>query len=300
MDANEIAFFVAVMDAGSFANASRKLGIDRSNISRRIHNIEKEIGAVLLARTTRSMRPTEAGEILYERGVAINAQVTEANRAVLSLRSEVRGPLHISCAPLLWRLHMQKIFWAFCAEHPEVQLSITLRNEVNFTRESVDVALRVIDDLVDTVVARQLGHVSWNLCASPAYLRRNGTPKTPQELAEHAWLSIRTRPMLEFTRGIESWRVKPFSRVECGSHSVLHEAALAGLGLGFVPSYATHEDFARRRLVPLLTGYDVLPTPGTRLYAVTPKSRYVASQVRCLLDFLCEKTSGEPVWQKKG
>lgn len=286
-----------MVDAGSFANASRKLRIDRSNISRRIRNIEKQVGAVLLARTTRSMRLTEAGEILYERGVAINAQVAEANRAVLSLRSDVRGPLHVSCAPLLLRLHLQQLLWAFCAAHPEVQLSITLRNEAHFGRENVDVALRVIDEPGPNVVARPLGHVSWHLCASPAYLRRHGTPESPPDLARHAWLSIRARPLLEFTRGRETWRVKPWSRVECGSHSVLHEAALAGLGIGFVPSYATHDDFAHRRLVPLLAGLKVVPTPGTRLYAVTPKSRYMASQVRCFLDFLTERLEGAPVWR---
>lgn len=298
MDANAFAFFAAVVDAGSFASAARKLRVDRSNISRRIREIERDAGAQLLARTTRSMRLTDAGTLLYERAVAINAQIIEANQAVLSLRSEVRGPLHVSCAPLILRMHFKDLFWSFCHEYPEVSLSLTLRNDVvDFVRESVDVALRVTNDLGPTVVAREVGRVRWDLCASPEYLRRHGTPRVPQDLEHHAWLGVRNKTPLEFARGRETWRVTPFSRIECVDYSILREAALAGLGIGFVPSYATYEDFARRRLRPMLTEFEALPSLGTRLYAVTPQSRYMASQVRCFLDFLSARLQSAPSWQ---
>jgi len=300
MDANVFAFFVAVVDAGSFANAARKLGVDRSNISRRVREIEREAGAQLLARTTRSMRLTETGALLYERGVAINAQVAEANQAVLSLRSTIRGPLHVSCAPLILRMHFKDLFWSFCHEYPEVSLTLTLRNDVvDFVRESVDVALRVTNDLGPTVVAREVGRVRWDLCASPEYLRRHGTPAVPQDLARHAWLGVRNKTPLEFVRGREAWRVTPLSRIECVDYSILREAALAGLGIGFVPSYATYEDFAKRRLRPVLTECEALPSLGSRLYAVTPQSRYMASQVRRFLDFLIDRLKRAPSWQSK-
>lgn len=290
MDADAFSFFVAVVDAGSFALASRKLNIDRSNISRRIKQIERNAGTQLLLRTTRSMRLTEAGSLVYERGVHINAEVADARKAVLSLRSAIRGPLHVSCAPLLLKAHFQELFWSFCHAYPEVSLSLTLRNDVvDFVRESVDVALRVTNDLNPTVVARKLGKVRWDLCASPKYLRQHGTPQLPQDLARHAWLGVRSRTTLELVRGQETHRVVPKVRLECVDYSVLREAALAGLGIGFVPSYATQEDFAKRRLLRLLGEYDSLPSLGNHLYAITPQSRYIASQVRCFLDFLAER-----------
>lgn len=293
MDADAFSFFVAVVDAGSFATASRKLGIDRSNISRRIRQIERDAGTQLLLRTTRSMRLTEAGSVFYERGLLINAEVADARNAVLSLRSAIRGPLHVSCAPLLLRSQFQDIFWAFCRDYPEVSLSLTLRNDVvDFVRESVDVALRVTNDLNPTVVARELGKVRWDLCASPQYLRQHGTPRVPQDLSRHAWLGVRSKTALELVRGQETHRVVPRSRLECVDYSVLREAALAGLGLGFVPSYATRQDFAKRRLVRLLDTYDSLPSLGNRLYAITPHSRYMASQVRSFLDFLGQRLQG--------
>lgn len=290
MESSSFAFFVAVVEAGSFANAARKLGMDKSNVSRRIRDIEREIGAEVLARTTRSMSLTEAGALLYEHGVAINAQVTEATRAVLSLRTAIRGPLHVHCGALMLRLPIRRMIWDFCRMYPEVSLSLTLRNDApDFARDSVDVALRVANELSPAVVARTLCPIQWGMWASPTYLRARGTPKDPEELAQHTWLGVRNAPLLEVIRGDETWRVRPFNRMLLPNHSLVMDAVLEGLGIGLLPFNPTSREEALTDLRPVLRGFDVLPQRGTHLYAVTPQSRYMPSQVRCFIDHLVQQ-----------
>lgn len=287
MNVDALVFFADVVDAGSFATAARKLGIDRSGVSRRMRDLEREVGAQLIRRTTRTMRLTDIGSALYERCLAIRKQADEAAIVVRSMNSVVRGPLHISCGSLLVRTRVNQILWAFSREYPEVSLSVTLRNDVvDYVGDGIDVALRVTDDLASNVVARDLGPVQWDMCASPAYLAEHGTPRTPADLVDHAWLDVRQKSALEFSSGEQSIRVSPRTRFACIDYSILQDAALAGLGIGFIPSYASAALIRAGQVKPVLKGYKIVPSLGTRLYAITPHSRFVPTQVRSFIDFV--------------
>jgi DNA-binding transcriptional LysR family regulator len=298
MDVASFVFFAAVVDAGSFVNAARKLGMDRSNVSRRIRKLEQDIGHQLLQRTTRRMRLTETGQVFYERCAAIGAEVEETQKAMRSLRGEVRGPLHVSCPPMAGRMYFAPLFREFCRRHPDVALKVTMRNDVvDLIVDNVDIALRLTDGPGPTMVARELAQVRWIMCASPRYLRSHGTPEVPEDLSRHAWLGVRGRSSMELSRGSEVRRVVVTSRLECADYGLLREAVLAGLGIGLVPSYAATRELRSGRLRPVLDDYTLAPSPGGKLYAITLPSRYMPSQVRALLDFLKESFTPRAPWE---
>ncbi len=298
LDVNSFMFFAAVVDAGSFVNAARRLGIDRSNVSRRIRNLEREVGAQLLRRTTRRMELTETGALFYERCAVIDAEVQNAQKALLNLRSSVRGPLSLSCPPMLGREFLAPLLAAFCSRYPEVNLRVTLKTNVNdLIGEGIDVALRLSDQPGPNTVARQLARVDWVVCASPRYLRERGTPAVPEDLAGHVWLGQRGRMALEMVRGSEHRRVSVVSRLECPDFTFLREALVAGLGVGLMPAYIAADAIRRGRLRAVLGDFRLSPSPGDRLYAITLATRYTPPQVRALLDFLTGSFETGAVWE---
>lgn len=297
MDLDSFLFFATVVEAGSFIEAGRRLGIDRSNVSRRVRNLEQDLGAHLVRRTTRHMTLTETGTLLYERCVVIRTEVDEARKAVSNLHATVRGPVHLSCPPMIGRRIFAPLLAEFCLRHPEVTLQVKLKNDVlDLVGEGVDVALRLTHEPGGNLVARELARVDWILCASPKYLRTHGTPAWPEDLAQHAWLGQRGRMALEMLRGSEHRSVVVTTRLECADFTFLREAAIAGLGIGLMPAYIATEALRRGRLKTVLADFRLLSSPGDRLYAITLATRYMPPQVRALLEFLKGKFAQGPPW----
>jgi DNA-binding transcriptional LysR family regulator len=279
----------------------RQLRQCRSNVSRRIRKLEQDVGAQLMRRTTRRMSLTETGALFYERCAVIGADVEEARKALHSLHASVRGPLHVSCPPMVGRIYFAPLFAEFCLKYPDVALHVTLKNNViDLVGEGVDVALRLTDEPGSTVVARELARIDWIFCASPKYLRANGVPKVPEDLARHAWLGQRGRLALEMTRGTEHRRVVVSSRLECTDFSFLCEAAVAGLGIGFLPSYVASDALRRGKLRTVLDDFRLSQSPGDSLYAITLATRFPPPQVRALLEFLKERFAPRAPWEHAG
>jgi DNA-binding transcriptional LysR family regulator len=299
VDLDSFVFFAAVVDAGSFVNAARNLRMDRSNVSRRIRRLEQDVGAQLLRRTTRRMSLTEAGAVFYERCARVRAEVEQAQKALDRVHATVRGPLHVSCPPMIGRMYFAPLFAEFCRRYPDVNLQVTLKNDVvDLVGDGVDIALRLTDDPGSARVARELARVHWTICASPEYLAAHGMPRVPEDLARHAWLGVRARSALELVRGSEHRRVFVTARLQCGDYAFLREAAVAGLGIGVLPSYVASQELRRGRLHIVLGEYRLSPSPGDRLYAITLPSRHTPPQVRALLDFLKEKFRPAAPWER--
>ncbi len=300
VDLDSFLFFAAVVDAGSFVNAARRLGIDRSNVSRRIRNLEQDLGAQLMRRTTRRMSLTETGAVFYESCAVIAADVENARKALHGLHASVRGPLHVSCPPVVGRVYFAPLFAEFCLKYPDVALHVTLKNVVDQVGEGVDVALRLIDEPGGAVVARELARIDWIFCASPSYLRANGVPRVPEDLARHAWLGQRPRVALEMTRAAEHRRALVSSRLECSDYSFLCEAAVAGLGIALLPSYIASDGLRRGRLRTILDDFRLSQSPGDRLYAITLATRFPLPQVGALLKFLKDHFTPRAPWELPG
>jgi DNA-binding transcriptional LysR family regulator len=294
MDAAALVFFANVVDAGSFAAASRLMGLDRSNVSRRINELEQELGLQLLRRTTRSMELTEAGEFFYERCCVVRTEADYAHKAMWDLSGAVRGTVTLSCPPMLAREVMGSPLVDFCHQYPLVDLKVILKNNVrDLIAEKVDICLTVTDAPGASTVARKLSAVRWVICSSPAYLAARATPRCPADLVGLAWVDQFDRDFLEVDGVDGRERVKLSTRLKCTDLTLLRCALVEGLGVGVLPDYVAHPALKDGRLTQLLAEYTVQGTPGTTLYAVTAPTRYMPSKVKVLLDFLTEKFSGQ-------
>src|SRR3954464_7131072 len=182
--------FVKVVEHGSFSEAARSLRMSRSAVSKYVIDLERELGAQLLNRTTRSAAPTENGRAYYERAVAILADLEEADLAVARLHAEPRGLLRINAPMSFGTLHLGPALAEFMEKYPELQIQLTLSDEqIDAVQEGFDVTLPIAELASSSLIARRLVGVQRVFCASPEYIKRRGAPEHPKELKEHDCLT---------------------------------------------------------------------------------------------------------------
>src|SRR5712672_2080483 len=174
---DSIRAFTKVVQHGSFAAAAREMRLSRSAVSKYVIDLEQELGAQLLARTTRSASPTENGQAYYERCIAILADLEEADRAVARLQSEPRGLLRVNAPMSFGTLHLGRAVADFMEKYPELQIQLVLSDQqIDPVQEGFDVTLRIADLPSSSLVARKIVPARRVVCASPSYLERRGTP----------------------------------------------------------------------------------------------------------------------------
>jgi DNA-binding transcriptional LysR family regulator len=291
--------FVTVIDAGSFSKASERLGVAKSIVSRRVTQLEKRLGVQLLRRTTRSLSLTEAGRQFHERATRVLTDLDEAEESVSSAAAALRGRIRLA-APLSFGLHhLRDALCDFMRRHPSVDVDLDLNDrEINLVEEGFDMAVRIGQLPDSTLVSRRLGTVRFVASASPAYLAAHGEPRAPQEISAHQGLHYANIPLSQawrFERDGETETVLPQVRLRANNGDVLAEAAAAGLGIVYGPTFIASHHIAAGRLMPVLTGYR---RPPLGLYALFPPGRLQPRRVRALTDFLVDRFGDLPAWDR--
>jgi len=285
--------FVRAVDAGSLSAAARALGRSLASVSRSVTQLEERLGMRLLHRSTRRLTPTEAGAAFYDSARRILAEIDEAELALGGGAAAPRGTLSVTAPLLFGRLHVAPTVAEWLATYSQVdaQLVLTDRN-VNLVEEGIDVAVRIgrLDD--SSLVARKLGEVPRVVCAAPSYLRRQGTPRSPEDLRSHECLRF-----TGFTPGRE-WtfrhdgreiRVPVTGRFTCNVVEPTLDAARDGHGVIMVLGYQAAADLATGRLVRILRDFEPLPLPVNAMF-LSP--RLMAPRVRTFLDLLALRIPG--------
>ncbi|MGI9248383.1 MAG: LysR substrate-binding domain-containing protein [Woeseiaceae bacterium] len=292
--------FVAVVEAGSFTAAADRLNLAKSAVSRRVSALEGRLGVQLLRRTTRVLNLTETGSSFYEHGTRILADLEEAEAAVQQQHGELRGMLRVALPLSFGVRHMCKPIAAFSKMHPKVEFDLNLNDRrIDLIEEGVDVALRIGHLRDSSYIARRLFDVHAVVCASPHYLNVHGEPETPGELRNHRCLvysnlldpnkwSYKDKDDNEHT-------VEVKSVMSATSGDFLANAAAHGMGLVIQPTFIASESIRRGNLVPVLTDYDWPISPA---YAIYPPTRHLSYRVRAFIDFLVERFSGTPQWDR--
>lgn len=286
--------FSQVVAEGSFSSAARKLGLSKASVSREVASLEQRLGAQLLRRTTRRMSLTEVGEVFLERCQRVAEEAEAAELSVGRLQAEPRGQIRVAAAMSFGHGQLAPRLPDFLARHPgmRVDLDLTDRN-IDLVREKFDLSVRVAPPRSQSLVQRRICPVRLLVCASPAYLERRGTPEVPEDLAEHECLAYRPPPEIwHFSKGRQ---VATRSRLNADNGDALRQAALAGHGIVYLPSFLLGDDVRAGRLVPLLTD-DVDLETG--IYAVYPESRHLSPKVRAFIDWLAETLGPEPPWDR--
>ena len=292
---DELALFVAIIDAGSLAGAARRLNRSAAATTRALAALEARVGTRLVARTTRRLAPTPAGLALAEQARGL---VSGYEAAILGAgEGLVRGLVRITAPVLFGRRHIAPVVASFLDAYPETQVELVLADRnVDLVEERLDVALRIGALAESRLVVRRVGQVRRILVASPDYLAARGVPQKPGDLAVHDTIlgQIRSGP-LEWLFGRTRVRLAP--RLIVNEVEAALTAARAGRGIARVLSYQAAEDIAAGRLVRLLPGHEPPPVP---VQLVTPGADHRPARVNAFLDHASAALRALPVLHSEG
>ena len=296
----DIQAFITVVDAGSFTAAAERLGSAKSAISRRVSALEERLGVQLLHRTTRAMNLTETGRSFYDHGVRILADLDEAEAAVQQQHGELRGTLRFALPLSFGVRHMCTPIAAFNKLHPNVRFDLDLNDRrVDLIEDNFDVALRIGHLSDSSLIARRLFDVRAVVCASPHYLNTHGTPETPGELEDHQCLVYSNLIDPNTWKFVDSGgtrrSVKVKSALSASSGDFLANAAAHGMGVVVQPTFIASAAIRSGKLIPILTDYSWPISPA---YALYPPTRHLTYRVRAFIDFLVERFSDTPQWDR--
>ncbi|MCV3736512.1 LysR family transcriptional regulator [Rhizobium sp. TRM96647] len=284
MDIEELRTFVEVADAGGVSPAARRLGVSKSIVSRRLARLEAELGVQLLARTTRGAALTEAGILFRDHAARAFAEIDVARETILPA-GELRGRLRVA-VPLSFGLtHFAPMLAEMARRHPQLHIHADYSDRfVDLVTEGFDCAIRLGHLQDSNLIARRVGPIYGRLVASPLYIEAHGSPETPEELAAHQALMQGTESW-QLTDGDKVVTVHPRGRFKADNGTALVAAAVAGLGIAYLPDWLTREHRASGALVPVMTRH---PPPLAGVYVVRPPGQHPARKVRVLTELLVE------------
>lgn len=284
MDIEELRTFVEVADAGGVTPAAHRLGLSKSIVSRRLARLEADLGIQLLVRTTRGAALTEAGATFRDHAARVCAEIDVAKETILPA-GDLRGRLRIAAPLSFGPTHFAAVLAEMARRHPELQIQTCYTDRfVDLIAEGYDCAIRVGYLQDSDLIARRVGPLHGKLVASPDYIKAHGSPEVPEDVASHQALM----------QGTESWRfldgdkivtVHPQGRFKADNGSALVAAAIAGLGIAYLPDGLTHTYIASGALVSVMTEY---PLPPAGVFVIRPPGQHPARKIRVLTEMLIE------------
>lgn len=281
-----MSILVAVVDAGSLSAGARALRLPLATVSRKVADLETDLGTQLLLRSARGLRPTDAGAAYLLAARRILEDVAEAERAARGEFSAPRGTLTMTAPIVFGRLHVLPVVTAFLGAYPEVSVRLEQSDRsVNLHEERIDLALRIGPLPDSNLIARRLGSVARVICASPGYLASRGTPKRPEDIERHDCVTfgnLMSASRWRFGRGRDEITVPVRSRLVTNTAGAAIGAAEAGLGLTRVLSYQVAEALRAGRLCRVLAEHEPEAWPVSLVY--TPRE-LLPQKLRAFLDF---------------
>jgi len=284
VDIEELETFVEVADAGGVSAAALRLGISKSIVSRRLFRLEAELGVQLLARTTRGAALTEAGAAFRDHAARVCAEIDAARETIIPA-GELRGRLRIAAPLTFGPNHFAPMLAELARRHPKLQIQTVYTDRfVDLIAEGYDCAIRVGYLQPSNLIAKRVGPIYGKLVASPDYIQAHGAPETPDELLAHEALM----------QGTEAWRltdgdkiitVHPRGRFKADNGTALLAAAVAGLGIAYLPDGLTNEFVTSGALVEIMKRHS---PPPAGAFVVRPPGQHPSRKVRVLTELLIE------------
>jgi DNA-binding transcriptional LysR family regulator len=290
--------FVTVIETGGFSPAAKRLGISKSAVSKRVTQLEEQLGVKLIHRTTRKLSLTEAGEHFFQHARIAHEAAKDAQDAVTQLQGEPQGRLRINTPMSFGRLHIAPLIPEFLKRYPKITIEMVMDDKVaDLIGGGFDIAIRAGDLPDSTLIARKLAPLRNVLCASPEYLELRGTPGDLNELTDHNCL------IFTYSKDVKEWvfvkdgqtqTVEVTGNYQVNNSEALREAILQGVGIGRLPTFAAGPDIKEGKLIPLFEQYQM---PDKTIYAVFPERQYMPAKVRAFIDFAVEYLGGDtPYW----
>lgn len=295
--------FAAVAEARSLSEAGRRLHLTASAVSKKIAALERTLGVTLLSRTTRGLNVTAAGQEYLAHASRILADVAGAQDAIRGSMAAPRGMLRIGAPAGFGQLHVAPAVPAFMDSFPEVCVELGLYDrQMDPLVSGIDVAIRMGHLRNSSFIAAKLAPTRRILCASPDYLKTREAPANPDDLARHNCLIstlYTVRNTWFFTKDGKTRAVAIRGTFSANNSETLHGAALAGMGVALLGSWAVGPDVRSGRLVPLLGAWRGEVTRGIRhVYAVYQRAPHVSPTIRSFIDFLRDRYGSPPYWDE--
>lgn len=289
--------FAAVVDTGSFAAASDRLGMSRAMTSKYVAHLEEHLRTRLLQRTTRRLTLTESGAAYYERCVQILADIAMAEEGAQHLTETPHGTLRVTMPVSFGVLHLGPVISDYLKQYPDVKTDILLTDRrVDLIEEGLDLAVRIGAMPESGMIARKLASDRIVICGAPDYFRQHGTPQKPADLAQHncltyAYATTGDEWKMSGPGGRHAVRVSGSLRATNGDMVKL--AALGGVGIMRQPLFLIAPELRSGRLVEVLQEY---ASDDIGIYAVYPSRKHLSAKVRTFVDFLCAAFARKTEW----
>ena len=289
-DLKEITTFVRVARLRSFTKAAESLNISKGVVTTRINELEKSIGMMLLARTTREVNLTTDGQNFFGHCVSIIKNVANLDDFLDSYNG-ISGTLRVVLPPYFSRYHIVPYLEEFLQKYPDLKLNITLtENPVNIIEESYDLQVRIqIPEEENLQVARLMTNRKI-VCASPAYIEKHGSPKTPKELLNHNCIVFGENSVWKFKHKTSEKLVdlrEVNGSVKCDNGEIIKELALAGVGITLKSASDVENEIKEKKLIVLLKDYEVINS--TEFYAVYPAGKNISPRIKAFIEFFQKK-----------
>ncbi len=284
--------FVRVVECGSFSAVARETRATQSSVSKQVAALERELGAKLLSRTTRSLALTEAGERYFAQARRLVAEIAEAEAELLRGEQQLSGWLRVAASVGYGRLKLLPLVKHFLAAHPNVKIDLRLNDGfVDLVEQGIDVAVRIGELADSSLVARRIGTTQRVLLASRSYLDGLPTgmkpPREPQDLLAHnciVYSELATQNAWTFTAGPGAAApegtqvtVRAQGNLQTNSSEVIRASVLSGMGIGYSPTWLFEDELASGQLQVLLPDW---PAPPLPIHLVSPPQRRQSAKVQ--------------------
>ena len=295
IDLNEIAVFVSVAQLGSFTRAARALAMPVSTVSRRIADLERQLGVTLIQRTTRKLTLTTQGRDYFDQCSEPLAHLYDAESVLTGSQRQPEGVLRISVPVILGDPVFLGFLSDFLRNYPRIRLDLFITNQMlDLVAESIDVALRIGELKSSSIVARKLGTTVRYVVAAPAYLAGRARPREPAELAEHACVllnAVNNEAEWELVNDRHRARVRVIGAAASRDFQSLSFFVGRGHGIGLMPSTYCDSQIENGTLVRLLPKWS---SPPVSVHAVYPTRKFLPEKMRVFLQALRDWQS--PFW----
>lgn len=296
VSSGDLSLLAAVIEEGSLSAAGRTIGLSTAMVSRRLQAVEDRLGVRLVARTSRSLRPTDEGVDLYERGKRILADLGEATHAVMADGSSLSGTVRLLVPLSFGRRHIAPIVGAFCADNPKIRVEMDLADRASDMIEGgYDLQISIGLPMGDSLITRRLMRRRRAVCASPAFWQRAGLPQRPEDLARMECILLRRgRAPVDrwcFRTDAGPRKIQVSGRLSSNSGEITHAWALAGLGVILKSLWDVEDDLRSGALVEVFAD---LVDEQTDIYACYPTRTMLTKRVRALVECLAAELRDSP------
>ena len=282
--------FIEVVEAEGFSAAARKIGRSKALLSKYVRELEDELGALLLNRTTRQFSLTEAGHTYFHRASELVKEIDSLSESVRETAGDARGRIRLTAPRTFADAPIGQSLIDFAVAHPEITLEIHLDDRfVDLVEEGYDMAIRITRLEDSSLIARRLAPFGIAICGAPSLIEKLGRPEKPQDLTRMPCVIDTTGRWLAnwpfVKENGEPMTVPVVSRLEVNSPMATRAAAVAGLGFATLPDFIAEQELRSGRLVTVLEDY---APKGGGIFAVYPHRRYLPAKIRVFVDFLAQ------------